>query len=124
MIDAIVHIKDLSAFRVEANLLAESTDKRVKKLESGAIHFVPGKINVKYLGNESVCLVKFPELNYIDDIEPMCILGVCINKQYIFNNDDDKLTYERVRGPLTATHTEEDGTITEYEKPYMIGVFA
>ena len=122
--DAITHIKDLSAFRVEAQALAESPDKRVMPLEDGGVHFVPGKIPVRYLGNESICLVRLPNENYVDDIESMCILGKCINNRYEFNNDADRLTYERIRGPLEYTYTDENGETQTGKHPYMIGVIA
>lgn len=110
----ILYIPDLKLFREQAINLS-SKGSKLFSFNGGMISYNVLKTPVKYRGNESISLVRGFEsdLNGIDTVKN---IGECIDengeKRYIFKSNEDRLTYERVRGPVTEGH------------PYMIGVFA
>lgn len=118
MIDTIVHIADLAAFRVEA--LAKADDPLFPEFsvdEKGNLTYNASKVFVHYSGNESIALF-LVKSNRLDRVDNMTKLGVCQGRRYLFDSPEKQATYERLRGDLTAT----DGEGNTYQKPYMIGV--
>ena len=139
--DVITHVSDLQAFRDEAKILAKATktvtgEDGVSELE---VKLVPDlsyyeetdelvygvtKVPVFYSMPESVTLIRTNDDSELSYFEHFHRLGECINGEYVFDSPESQETYERVRGDLTATYTDENGNEQTYTKPYMIGVFA
>ena len=123
------HLKtsaDLAAFRVEVSTLAvDDNYPEFVTDEDGALRYNAAKIPVLYNDNESLCLVRIEDASRIDMVSSMTRLGTCINNnEYVFDSEVLRATYERVRGSLERTYTDDDGQAVVYNAPYMIGVFA
>jgi len=130
--DVITHVSDLALFREEAKVLAEATNEDGSKLipalsynaETDELVYGVTKIPVVYSMPESVTLIRADDDSDLDHFEHFHRLGECFNNEYVFDTPEAQATYERVRGDLTVTYTDEDGNEQTYQKPYMIGVFA
>ena len=72
---------------------------------------------------ESITLIRAVDDSDLQHFEYFHRLGLCENGVYIFDTPENQETYERVRGPLTVTYTDEYGNEQSYEKPYEIGFF-
>jgi len=130
--DVITHVSDLEAFREEAKILAGAVDDEGSKLipdlfydpEADELIYGVTKIPVHYSTPESVTLIRAEDASDLDHFLHFHKLGECINNEYVFDSEDARLTYERVRGPLEVTYVDETGETVTYRRPYMIGVFA
>lgn len=126
--DIITYIPNLDLFRAECQALAEAGNKFFS-YDGETLTYNISQIPVVYMPDytQSLCLVRLlkeDEQETFDALTTIDRLGVCDNKEYIFNSDDDKATYEDARGALEYTYTYEDGNEQTAYKPYMIGVFA
>ena len=114
MKDIILYIPNLQLFREQAIKLS-SQGSKLFSLNNGSLSYNISKTPVKYLDNESISLIRGFESD-LNDLDTVKNIGECINEKgenkYIFKSDEDRLNYERVRGPVSEG------------QPYMIGVFA
>lgn len=130
--DVITHVSHLNHFRQEAKILAKTTTEGGEPLipdlsyneEEDELVYGVTKIPVFYSMPESVTLIRTESDHELQYFNYMHRLGVCVNDEYIFDSPEAQSTYERVKGNLTVTYTDETGTEQTYEKPYKIGVFA
>lgn len=118
MKDIIVYIPDLEVFRSESAKLAFNNDPLLSFID-GKLIFNVEKIPVKYNENESICLVKILDSD-IDRLNSIERLGICVDKEYIFDSEECEAVYDRVNGPLEFT----DSYGEKHFKPKIIGVFA
>ncbi len=124
--DIITYIQDLSAFRVEALSKAESNTPGFSIDTDGNVNYNVTKIPVHYSGNESICIVRLinqEEKDSFNDMNSCKRLGVVEDLTAIFDNDECKDTYERVRGDRIVTVKSPDGSDIQIELPYLIGSF-
>ena len=105
--DIITHVPDLDIFR------AEVAGSSLFYAENDSVTFTKTSVPVQYNGDESVCLIRLndSELIEFNSLTSIVSLGECVGGEYVFNNETDQLTYERVYG------------ISE-DKPYKLGLFA
>ena len=135
--DVITHVDDLYAFREECINLVDQTDEDGKKLvpqlrideDSQDIVYGVTKIPVLYKQEsedltESLTLIRIDSDDQLQHFDHMHRLGECVAGNYVFDDDAAQATYERVRGDLTFTYTDDEGNEQTGSKPYMIGVFA
>tara|TARA_R100000951_G_scaffold91082_3_gene79410 strand:+ start:137 stop:529 length:393 start_codon:yes stop_codon:yes gene_type:complete len=126
----ITYVPDLTGFKERCATVVNTDNHPLSVLfesdENGKSRLKLKSIGVHKNGNESLTLIQITgeQLVYLELFSAIRIIGECINDRYIFNSNKDKKTYERVRGPLLAEYTDENGDIQTYNKPYMIGVFA
>ncbi len=118
MKDIILYIKNLEDFRAEGQARALTKDP-LFSFNDGKLVFNVEKIPVKYNENESICLVKILDSD-VDRINSIKRLGVCVDKEYIFDSEECEAIYDRVNGPLEFTDSEGE----KHFKPKIIGVFA
>lgn len=118
MIDIILYIPDLTKFRVEGDELASKRDP-LFSFDDGSLVYNVKKIPVCYSGNESVCLVRGLDSD-VDRLESIERLGVCIDKEYIYDSPESEAIYDRVNGPLEVGLNDGEKML----RPKMIGVFA
>lgn len=125
MKDIILYIPDLVKFRKQGVELSIIGNPLFSLIGSNLSYNVE-KTPVKYLNNESVCLVKGLDSD-LDKITTAIKIGECVGKKgferYEFISEEYRLTYERIRGSLNYTY-EIDGIEVKGKHPYMIGVFA
>jgi len=109
--DVIVYISDLRLFREQTK-------------NDGIVTNTP-RTPVHYNGGEALCIVRTNEkdMSHFITISSASRLGEVIDGAAAFDSEDDRLTYERVRGPLSET-VKVDGKQIEILKPYLIGVIA
>ena len=127
MLDIIVHVPNLIAFRLEAADNARNGVLGFLLNEAGGVIYNVYKVSVGYSGNQSVTLVRLTsqaELSVFNNMASCVRLGTCVNKEYIFDSEADKLTYENTHGDLKVEYVDENGDTQYYFKPYMIGVIA
>ncbi len=124
--DIITYIQDLSAFRAEALSKVENNAHGFSIDTDGNVNYNVTKIPVHYNGNESICIVRLinqEEKDSFNDMNSCKRLGVVEDLTAIFDNDECKDTYERVRGDRIVTVKSPDGSDIQIELPYLIGSF-
>lgn len=122
--DIITHIPSLDLFRAECQTLAESGNKFFS-YDGEILTYNISQIPVVYSSDfgSSVCLVRLvtdDEQETFDALETIERLGVCEDKEYIFNSDNDKAIYDSVYDQTPV----DMGDGYFYKPPPMIGVFA
>ena len=123
-------MKDFITIANIADLRKELADKGMVDTEGNPFLDLD-KIPTFRSGDVTISVVRcmsdecISKLNSIDSIE---VIGKIVDSSADFNNDESRRTYEELVGvgefnrPLT--YTDEDGVTHEYNRPYLIGVFA
>ena len=126
--DIITHVTKLDRFRDEAVAQAQDENAATGNLftidESGSLNYNANKIPVFYNGNESLCLIRIKNDSALQHLTYLKRLGECINKEYIFDTDADKATFDRIYDSEPRMIDDGNGGQIEYTPPPNIGVFA
>lgn len=134
MADLITYVPDLQAMRdeglslsiatveVEGEQIPHPASKLFSVDENGDLTFNVTKIPVVYTNDysQSLCLVRGLSRADFEMTNTIHVIGECINNEYVFDSEDNRLVYESVYD--TTERTTEDGYT--YTPPYKIGVFA
>ena len=126
--DIITHIPDLDAFRAECLALAEDGNPFFN-YNGETITYKVAKIPVRYNTDftQSVCLIRLvtqEEQDQFNALDTVNRIGICENKAYIFDSEEDENIYNTVYDQTPVTITDEDGNEHTHTPPQMIGVFA
>ena len=125
--DVITYIPNLVAFRDEARQKAEEGIKGFSLSEDNSVNYIVTKVPVHYSGNETLCVIRLindEDVNVFDSLTSCVRLGLVNDDDSInFDDDESKITYERVRGSLSEEYKDGEGKTQIKTKPYLIGGF-
>lgn len=129
MKDLITHVPSIIAMGAEGRAIAQDKYHPLRGLftvdEGGSLTFNVTKIPVEYVsGDSSLCLCRGVTREELALTTTIKVLGECINKEYIFDSDADKNTYESLYNTLPVEIDDGKGGTVTYTPPYMIGIFA
>ena len=128
MIDVLMYVPNLTAFRAEATAKAEEGTEGFQIDDEGNLSYSVGKIPVLYNpdGERTMALIRLlnqDEVDVFDSIETCQRIGVCENGEYIFDAGGQKI-YDSVYDRTAIEFTDTDGNVTEYTPPEILGQFA
>ncbi|KGJ88803.1 hypothetical protein [Colwellia psychrerythraea] len=128
--DLITHVPSLAAMLAEARAIQSDENNALAKYftidEDGqGATFNVAKVPVTHSSNgATICLVRGVSRAIIEASSSIKVLGECINGEYVFDSDNDKLIYESIYDTKSRMIDDGEGGKVEFTPPYKIGVFS
>lgn len=127
--DLITFVPSLSAMIAEAITIQGDEENALARYftvdEDKGVTFNAVKIPVTYSDSGStVCLVRGISRITIESSTSIKVLGECVNGEYVFDSESDRLTYESIYDTKPRMIDDVENGTYEYTPPYKIGVFA
>jgi hypothetical protein len=127
--DLITFVPSITAMIAEAIAIQDDEKNALARYftvdEDEGVTFNAAKIPVTYSENGStVCLVRGISRVTIESSTSIKVLGECVNGEYVFDSESDRLTYESIYDTKPRMIDDVENGTYEYTPPYKIGVFA